>query len=359
MTETLLDDHAIANDFFKYLRTFVLPIRPSQYDLSTICNLYCEGCLFFSGSDYKGHVPEDDLSKLNTFFQREASRGVNYVEVAGAEPSLIEHKLKVMARHIPKGVIYTNGTKRITSELDYRLQISLWGLPEESKKLRGADIVQKQVRNYRDDARAIFVFTINGQNVRSIPAIAAFCVNEGIRLSFNHYSPTDDYLKKLEKGAGRDGYFRFSQSHDNMLLTADDLAASRELISEAMEGFPNTVLYSQVFNDWVHQPEGLYEIDLITRIAKNCGARVTTSYRHFHADLSDAGDVKCCTPNVECSSCRLYAQSLGSALQKLTRTARKGIEFNNWMKLWRLWHILFWGELPERFSSEQKSRAGG
>ena len=351
MTETLLDDDAIANDFFKYLRTSVLPIRPSQYDLSTICNLYCEGCLFFSGSDYRGHKPEDDLSRLDAFFEKEAARGVNYVEVAGAEPSLIEHKLKVMARHIPKGVIYTNGTKKITSELQYRLQVSLWGLPEESRKLRGADVVHKQIRNYRDDARAIFVFTINGQNVTSIPAIAAFCADEGVRLSFNHYSPTEDYLEKLGQGAQRDEYFRFSQSSDNMLLTAGNLAVSRDLISRAMEEFPDTVLYTPDFNGWVHQPGGLYDIDPVTRIARNCGARVTGTYRHFHADLSDAGDVKCCTPNIECSSCRLYAQSLGSALQSATRSARKGIEFNRWMKLWRLWHLLFWGELPERFSS--------
>ncbi|MEX6722545.1 hypothetical protein AB2C92_32990 [Pseudomonas aeruginosa] len=140
----------IANEssraFFKYLRSEVLPLRPSQYDLSNTCNLVCEGCLFFAGNDHDGHVPENDLIQVDRFFAAEAARGVNYAEVAGAEPALVENKLLVMARHIPKGVIYTNGTRKLSSELDYRLQISLWGLPEESRKLRGANIVGKQLR---------------------------------------------------------------------------------------------------------------------------------------------------------------------------------------------------------------------
>lgn len=346
-------DAGSAREFFAYLRKQVLPIRPSQYDLSNTCNLVCEGCLFFAGSDYQGHVPVTDLDQVDRFFAAEAARGINYAEVAGAEPSLVESKLVVMARHIPRGVIYTNGTRKLTRELDYRLQISLWGLPAESAKLRGADIFAKQVRNYGCDPRAIFVFTVTGQNVNSIPAMARLCADNGLRLSFNHYSPTSDYLDRLEGDPmANSEYFRFSHSLDNLLLTPDDLACSRTLIGEAMENYPQCVLYDPHFSDWVHQPEGLYDIDPTTNIATNCAARVTPHYRHFHVDLQDAGEVKCCTPNIDCQSCRLYAQSLGSVLQRQTGRARKGPEFETWIGLWKLWHVLFWGELPDEFNTQ-------
>lgn len=343
--------------FFKYLRSEVLPLRPSQYDLSNTCNLVCEGCLFFAGNDHDGHTPENDLAQVDLFFAAEAARGVNYAEVAGAEPALVEDKLLVMARHIPKGVIYTNGTRKLSSELDYRLQVSLWGLPEESRKLRGANIVGKQLRNYRNDPRAIFVFTVTRQNIASIPEIARFCADEGVRLSFNHYSPTQDYLDRLQAGAGdRTDYFRFSAGDDNLILEAEHLARSQELIGQAMEDYAENILYDARFNRWVHQANGLYDIDPDTGIATNCAARVTHHYRHFHVDLSDAGDVKCCTPNIACQSCRLYAQSLGSALQRQTRSSRRGQDFDQWLQLWKLWHQLFWGDLPARFADGETLR---
>lgn len=338
--------------FFDYLRKQVLPIRPSQYDLSNVCNLVCEGCLFFAGSDYEGHTSVTDLEQIDRFFAAEAARGINYVEVAGAEPSLVESKLVVMARHIPRGVIYTNGTRKLTRELNYRLQISLWGLPEESAKLRGADIFTKQVRNYGSDPRAIFVFTITSQNVNSIPEMARLCADKGLRLSFNHYSPTTDYLTRLDDARlDRSDYFRFSHSQDNLLLSPNDLARSQALISEAMDNYPQSILYDPHFNEWIHRPEGLYDIDPATGIATNCAARVTPHYRHFHVDLQDAGEVKCCTPNIDCQDCRLYAQSLGSILQHRTGRSRQGKDFDTWIGLWQLWHQLFWGELPAEFAS--------
>ncbi|MDN8660431.1 hypothetical protein Q0N58_14875, partial [Staphylococcus aureus] len=86
---------------------------------------------------------------------------------------------------------------------------------EESAKLRGANIFAKQVRNYGNDPRAVFVFTVTSQNVNSISAMARMCADEGLRLSFNHYSPTSDYLNRLnDDQLDRSDYFRFSHSQD-------------------------------------------------------------------------------------------------------------------------------------------------
>lgn len=163
-----------------------------------------------------------------------------------------------------------------------------------------------------------------------------------------------DSLDRLKQG-GRDrsDYFRFSDSDDNLILEAEHLARSQALIGQAMEDYAENILYDAQYNRWVHQVNGLYDIDPDTGIATNCAARVTHHYRHFHVDLSDAGDVKCCTPNIACQSCRLYAQSLGSALQRQTRSSRRGQDFEQWLQLWKLWHQLFWGDLPERFADSE------
>jgi hypothetical protein len=337
-----------ARRFYEFLRREVLPISPSQYDISDICNLRCEGCFFFVGHDHDGHGTLDDLKAVDAFFGGEAARGVSYAEVAGAEPSLAEAKLAIMARHIPKGVIYTNGVRRITSEIGYRLQVSLWGLPRQSARLRGANVVAKQMRNYRDDPRAVFVFTVNRLNVRSIPELVEFCANEGARLTFNHFSPTQDYLDRLGQTLPeRDDYFRFSDGGENLVLGPDDLRRSEGLIAEALERRPDTVVYDAGFNAWIHGLGSLHRVDPATGVAVDCAGRLTRGYRHFHTDLTDAGDVKCPTPNIACETCRCYAQSLGTALHRLTTASlrRRGVE--QWLRLWRLWLLLFWGDLPE------------
>ena len=253
---------AFSSPFYNYLRSNILPIRPSQYDITNICNLNCEGCFFFVGDDHVGHEEIDDPGAVDAFFAAERARGVNYAEVAGAEPSLAPRKLALMARHIPRGVIYTNGTKKIPREIAYRLQISLWGLPEQSRKLRGADIVARQMRQYRDDDRAVFVFTINRLNVETILPVTRFCADEGVRLTFNHFSPTDDYQARLEDAApARGPYFRFSTPADNLVLRSDDLRRSQEAIDDALARYPETVVYSRRFNTWIHRREGLHRVD--------------------------------------------------------------------------------------------------
>lgn len=150
----------------------------------------------------------------------------------------------------------------------------------------------------------------------------------------------------------RTNYFRFSQDEDNLPLGHNELARSQALATEAMDYYPHAILYNHDFNQRVHNPDGLYSIDPATGNASSCAARVTSHYRYFHVDLQDAGEVKCCTPNIDCRSCRLYGQSLGSAQQRQTGRSRRGADFDTWMKLWKLWHLLFWGELPIEFAQD-------
>jgi len=36
---------------------------------------------------------------------------------------------------------------------------------------------------------------------------------------------------------------------------------------------------------------------------------------------------------------------------------RTGADFEAWIKLWRLWHLLFWGELPAEFAQDERTQS--
>lgn len=328
-------------EFWQLLRQEFLPLRPSQYDITSICNLTCEGCLFFSGDDYLGHKDAKDLQSIEAFFAGEGARGVRYGYFGGAEPSLAEKKLVIAGKHIPYGVVFTNGIKRLSAEIDYRVHISLWGNPERSRQLRGADIMTKQIKNYRGDRRAVFVFTLTARNLDDIPYIAEVCADNGLALTFNHYSPTTKYMEFIGSGAGADQYHITSTAADNLILSNDDLKLARDSIALVLQQPGQRVLYDNDFNNLIHDPVGLYpDAQGAGTVTRDCGVLLTSSLRHYNTDLSQSNG-KCCTPNIECSRCRLYAQSFASVLARATRDMRQPGGQQGLIKLWRLWCELF------------------
>ena len=332
-----LDDDA----FWGRLRQTILPLRPSQYDVTARCNLSCEGCLFFSGTEHLEHEEETDLLKLDRLFASEAARGVRYGYFSGAEPSLVEDKLRLAARHIPYGVVFTNGTRQLAADIPYRIHVSVWGRPETDRALRGASMLEKQVRNYRGDKRAVFVFTITAQNIGDIGWIAQFCSDNDVPLTFNHYSPTKKYSDFLGGTSTVDRYHARGREGGGLVLREDDLRRSRDIIAGLLHEGCGSLRYSVAWNEMMHEPAGLYpDIDPQTGIAPDCASSLSKSFRHYNTDLGSSTQ-KCCTPNVSCATCRLYAQSHATALLRATRDGRQARGANRALPLWRLWCALF------------------
>ncbi|MEE7474793.1 hypothetical protein MPAR168_22240 [Methylorubrum populi] len=327
--------------FWEDFRRTILPLRPSQYDITSSCNLTCEGCLFFSGSDSDGVRDEQRPGTVDAFFAEEARRGVRYGYFGGAEPSLAEAKLRAAAAHIPYGVVFTNGIKRLSADIPYRVHVSVWGAPERSRALRGADILDKQIRNYRGDPRAVFVFTISAANLADIAPIARRLAAAGLPLTFNHYSPTRRYLAFLAGDAETDRYHSSRAAEDDLRLTPLVLARVEKEIGRLMEEPGSTILYSNDFNKRIHDSAGLYvDRDPENGVARDCGVLLSESLRHYNTDLNRSNS-KCCSPNVDCAECRLYAQSFATFLSRGTRQRRDAAEWAQTVRLWRLWAALF------------------
>jgi hypothetical protein len=242
-------------------------------------------------------------------------------------------------RHIPQGVIFTNGTRRIPDEIDYRIHVSIWGAPAQNARLRGADNAAKAVRLYAGDPRAVFVYTISRGNIDDIYDAARHLHRNGCTMTFSYFSPTSSYLEKLAGGAPASKYFRVSNPDDNLILGQDDFAAARREIGRAMRDFGGSIRYSLDYDEWIAGPDP-YCIDEATGIATDCGNRLTPKHHHFAVDLTRSQG-KCCSPNIDCRTCRAYAQGYGSYLTRFNAVRHDPDRLDRWLAVWELWADLF------------------
>lgn len=326
---------------YRRFRRTAFGIVGSNYDISRLCNLTCEGCLFFEGSDYLAHLDDKSDAEWDAFFAAEAGRGVNFAYLAGAEPALRPERLRMAARHIKRGVIFTNGTVAIDPALPFAIHVSLWGNVEDTVRLRGASSHDKAFRLYGSDPRAIFIYTVNAQNLHGVRDAAERCAATGARLSFSIFSPTEQYREKLATGAASVGdYFRISTPEAHLAPDAAMLAETRARLDDVAAAFPDTVIYSHAYNRWVTDPAGLYEIDPATGWATDCETRRAPYFRHVRTDLSTS-ESKCCSPNIDCRDCRAYSMAAGTAVSRFRRFAATYQGFRDWMDIAEQWCALF------------------
>jgi MoaA/NifB/PqqE/SkfB family radical SAM enzyme len=329
------------NDFayFRELNARLGTLKAANYDVASKCNLRCEGCLFFEGEENEGHEDSRSLAEWDALFAADAARGVTLAYMAGAEPSLVPDRLRAAQKHIPHGIVFTNGTIRLPDDIFYRIHISSWGVDEIGSSLRAGDVLTKAMNNYRDDPRAVCVFTITSLNINQIMIMAELANSHGLPLTFSYFSPTTRYLDKLENKVDNDkAYFRISSATQNLALTQADFAHARAEIVRAMLAYPETVQYSLHYNDWV-TGDKLYDIDPVTKIAKNCGFRITKQV-HVHVD-HQPGKGKCCSSNIDCSNCRAYAMGQSTYLSRIREAVRKPEELAKWLEVREIWAKLF------------------
>ncbi len=336
-----LEEDAGLAAFYERYHRHVAPIISTNYDISDICNLRCEGCLFFEGTDYSTHRDERTPEEYDRFFAAEATRGVNYPYFAGGEPALAQDRLQLAQRHFHRGMIFTNGTVRIDPDLSFTIHVSLWGDKKTTSKFRGAPVFSKTLANYSGDSRATFIYTVTHLNIDSIPGVVQVCRDHGVRLSFNHFSATEQYNAKLARSAPNDqAFFRFSTPTDNLRLTSIDCERIRDVLDRMIDDYPQTVVYSHAYNDWVSAAEGLYHLDPQTGLALDCPIRSAPFHRHFHVDLHES-EGKCCTPNVDCRDCRAYAISHATFRHRIRDHLASRDAFARWVEVVDTWCRLF------------------
>lgn len=289
-------------------------LRESTYDMSNRCNIRCDGCYYYEGDKQFAveNLSPDDWRKL---MQAEKARGITYVVLAGAEPSLVPELLEVCYSEMPLGSIATNGFKKIPESVGYKIHISVWGNDETSFKVRKAkNLLKKQMENYAHDPRAVFVYTFTRENIDEVNDVAAELTASGGKLTFNVFSSPVGY-----KGSLR---------HDQA-----SLRKTRQAMITLLHQHPGNVLFS-VYNAVAHTSEkGLHELYNCSypRCNPSQDIGLGRSFRQYRTDLNWDRSVACCVPDTDCPDCRHYAAGSAVVTARLYRHVSDLDTFKSWL----------------------------
>jgi organic radical activating enzyme len=308
----ILEDPRIRARWERVRKWFFL--RESTYDMTTRCNIRCEGCYYYEG-DKQFTRENRDPEAWRTLMQAEKGRGITYAVLAGAEPSLVPELCRVLFEEIPLGAIASNGLIRIPEAIDYKIHISVWGDDATSLEIRGAKgMLRRQIENYRNDPRAVFVYTFNRDNIDQVEAVAERLSACGGKLTFNMFSAP----------VGYDGPLRH---------TGASLARTREVMVDLLDRFPDTVLFSR-YSAVVHTHRlGLHDLYGCSypRMNPSTDIGLGRSFRQYRTDLTWDRSAACCVPDTDCPDCRHYASGSAVVTARLFRHATDPRTFMAWL----------------------------
>jgi MoaA/NifB/PqqE/SkfB family radical SAM enzyme len=308
----LLADREVHLRWEKVRKYFFL--RESTYDMTNLCNIRCDGCYYYEGEKQfaRGDENPEAWRKL---MREEKARGITYVVLAGAEPSMVSELLEVCYREMPLGCIASNGFKRIPETVGYKIHISVWGNDETSLRVRRAkNLLLKQIDNYRGDDRAVFVYTFTRENIEEIYEVMDSIVTHECKITFNVFSSPVGYAGSLRH-------------------TRDSLDRTRDVMLDLLARHPGHVLFSP-YNVVAHTHQyGLHTLYGCSYPRKNPSTDIGLgrSFRQYRADLSWDRDVACCVPDTDCDECRHYASGSAVVTARLYRHVTDPDTFKSWL----------------------------
>jgi organic radical activating enzyme len=278
------------------------------------CNIRCNGCYFYEGE--KQHARENaNPEDWRRLVQAEKARGITFVVLAGAEPSLVPDLCRICYDEIPLGCIATNGLKRIPDDVGYRIHISVWGNDETSLNTRNAkNMLSRQLENYAGDPRAVFVYTFTRHNIDQAEAVVRKLADHNAKLTFNMFSAPVGY-------------------RGNLRHTPLSLADTQRTMIDLLENFPDTVLFSW-YSAMAHTHEkGLHDLFGCSYPRRNNSTDVGLgrSFRQYRTDLTWDRAAACCVPDTDCADCRHYAAASAVVTARLFRHAVDPNTFRSWL----------------------------
>ncbi|OHD66578.1 MAG: radical SAM protein [Spirochaetes bacterium RBG_13_51_14] len=308
----IIADPAIRERWEKVRRYFFL--RESTYDMTNRCNIRCDGCYYYEGEkQFTGD--NSDPVDWRALMKAEKERGITYVVLAGAEPSLVPELCRVCYDVIPLGSIATNGFKMIPESVGYKIHISVWGNDDTSRRVRNAKhLLERQIENYEGDSRAVFVYTFTRDNIGEIYDVMETLSRHECRVTFNIFSAPVGYAGTLR--------------HDNA-----SLSFARKAMMDVLAAYPDHVLFSP-YNVVAHTHRlGLHDLFGCSypRMNPSTDIGLGRSFRQYRTDLSWDRSASCCVPDTDCADCRHYASGSAVVTARLYRHASDPETFKAWL----------------------------
>ncbi|MFZ3044348.1 MAG: radical SAM protein [Desulfatirhabdiaceae bacterium] len=308
----ILENPIIRERWNKIRKYFFL--RESTYDMTNRCNIHCDGCYYFEGE--KQFTPENQNPEAwQRLMHAEKERGITFVVLAGAEPSLVTDLCEICYQEIPLGAIATNGLKAIPHAVGYKIHISAWGNDKTSLKVRGAPLMlSRQIENYRHDPRAVFIYTFNRHNIDEVYEVTDILARNHCKLSFNMFSAP----------VGYEGDLRHTET---------SLRQTRQVMLDLLDKYPEHVLFSP-YNAVAHTHQhGLHHLYGCSYPRMNPATDVGLgrSFRQYRTDLTWDRGAACCVPDTDCNDCRHYASGSAVVTSRLFRHGTHPETFSSWL----------------------------
>jgi MoaA/NifB/PqqE/SkfB family radical SAM enzyme len=302
-----------ARDRWEKVRKYFF-LRESTYDMSNRCNIRCEGCYYFEG-DKQFARENRDPEAWRELMRAEKERGITYVVLAGAEPSMANELCEVCYREMPLGTIASNGLKIIPESIQYKVHISVWGNDETSLNIRNAkNMLGRQIENYKGDPRSVFVYTFTRNNIDQVYEVAANLADHDCKFTFNMFSAP----------LGYDGSLRH---------TADSMDKTRKTMVDLLLKYPQNLLFSHYSAVAHTHRSGLHDLYACPypRMNPSTDIGLGRSFRQYRTDLSWNREAACCVPDTDCDDCRHYASGSAVVTARMFRHASHPDTFKAWL----------------------------
>lgn len=308
----IISDPDIKERWLKVKKYFFL--RESSYDMTNRCNVQCEGCYYYEGNKQFA-IENNDIDAWRRLMTAERERGITFVVLAGAEPSLVPDLCEVCHNEISLGVIASNGMIRIPENIGYKIHISVWGSDDTSLRLRKAkNMLARQIENYKDDERAVFVYTFTRDNIDEAEEVAEILAENRCKLTFNMFSSPVGYKGSLRH-------------------TPESLERTGKIMSDLLAAYPDNVLFSP-YNIVAHTHKlGLHDLYQCSypRMNPSKDIGLGRSFRQYRTDLTWDRKDACCVPDTDCADCRHYASGSAVVTARMYRHADDPESFKSWL----------------------------
>jgi len=300
------------------------PIKAILVDVTHVCNLRCQGCYFFAEDMDKHKFPEE--AEFDAFIEREKARGTNFMTLAGGEPSLILPRVKKLHDNFFITVV-TNGIRKIPLKGFEKLfvAVSVWGDHETDKRLRGngkLDVFAKGLKNYKDDPRVCWYYTLTSGNAGEIESVIEQCVANGNYVIPNFYGDVSGLGASLDH---RGGFEQVRREINRMIERYPDKIFCTPYIVEVIS---TGVLYKEKWG---------YDVccSITFDHAKNKervknGKPFNPHFRAYNPDL--ASTRRCCVgEDRDCSTCYDLWAHFSWIMLNMKRHLGSKQEFTNWL----------------------------
>jgi hypothetical protein len=141
---------------------------------------------------------------------------------------------------------------------------------------KAKNLLIKQIENYKNDQRAVFVYTFTRENIDEVKDAAEELVAHGCKLTFNVFSSPVGYTGNLR--------------HDD-----ESFARTRQMMIELLNKYPQNVLFS-VYNAVAHtHTKSLHDLYSCSYPRRNPSQDIGLgrSFRQYRTDLNWDRSVAC------------------------------------------------------------------